>query len=87
MSKVGTTRKKTGGRKKGTPNKTTATTKAAIEYAAQAIGGQERLAAWIKEDPDNEKTFWASIYPKLLPLQVKASGTLSVMLPPGSKDV
>jgi hypothetical protein len=25
---------------------------------------------WAKEDPVNERAFWASIYPRLLPLQV-----------------
>jgi hypothetical protein len=26
--------------------------------------------AWAQEDPANERAFWATIYPKLLPLQV-----------------
>jgi hypothetical protein len=30
----------------------------------------DRLTAWAQENPDNEKAFWVSIYPKLLPLQV-----------------
>lgn len=25
---------------------------------------------WVKEDEANEKAFWTTIYPKLLPLQV-----------------
>jgi len=58
------------GRKAGTPNRTTQAAKDAIAWAAEQIGGQERLAAWIKEDPANQRLFWSQIYPKLLPLQV-----------------
>jgi hypothetical protein len=29
------------------------------------------LIAWAKEDPANERAFWASIYPKLIPVQVQ----------------
>lgn len=59
-----------GGRAKGTPNKTTRSVKEAIEYAAQGLGGADRLVAWAKEDNANERVFWGNIYPKLLPLQV-----------------
>ena len=38
------------------------------------VGGAERLAAWVQESPENEKAFWTTIYPKLLPLQVNAKG-------------
>jgi hypothetical protein len=62
------------GRPKGAKDKLGRTVKEAIEFAAQRIGGPQRLAAWIKEDPDNEKAFWTSIYPKLLPLQVTGEG-------------
>lgn len=63
--------KKTGGgSRKGVPNRVTASVKEAIEHAAKEIGGAVRLAEWAKEAPENEKVFWSSIYPKLLPLQV-----------------
>lgn len=58
------------GRPKGSPNKTTAAAKAVIEQAANELGGAERLVEWAKEDPKNEHAFWATIYPKLMPLQV-----------------
>lgn len=58
------------GRPKGSQNKTTKAAKDAIAEAAARLGGVDRLVDWAKEDPDNEKAFWASIYPKLLPLQV-----------------
>lgn len=63
-----------GGRPKGSVNKTTAAAKAVIEQAAAELGGADRLLAWAKEDPANERAFWASIYPKLLPLQVHGAG-------------
>ena len=67
-------RKTGGGSRKGIPNKATASVKEAIEFAAREVGGGERLAAWVKESPDNERVFWATIYPKLLPLHVAATG-------------
>ena len=58
------------GRPKGSPNRTTASAKEAIAQAAQGLGGTNRLISWAQEDPANERAFWATIYPKLLPLQV-----------------
>lgn len=63
-----------GGRPKGSPNKTTAAAKAVIEQAAEGLGGADRLLAWAQEAPDNEKAFWATIYPKLLPLRHEGPG-------------
>lgn len=56
------------GRPKGSKNKTTQSAKDAIAQAAEGLGGAERLQAWATEAPENEKTFWGTIYPKLLPL-------------------
>lgn len=58
------------GKPKGAISKTTRTAKEAIALAAEGLGGADRLIAWAKEDPLNERAFWASIYPKLLPVQV-----------------
>ena len=58
------------GRPKGIPNKMTTSVKDAIAKAANDLGGPERLVEWAKEDPLNERAFWTSIYPKLLPLTV-----------------
>lgn len=63
-------RPKTGGRQKGTPNKTTQLAKEAIAIAAEGLGGAERMIAWAQEDPANEKAFWTQIYPKLVPVQI-----------------
>jgi hypothetical protein len=59
-----------GGRQKGTPNKTTKAAKDAIAAAADELGGVARLVEWAREDKQNERIFWGTIYPKLLPLQV-----------------
>lgn len=58
------------GRPKGARNKTTMAAKAMIEQAAEDLGGVDRLVAWAREAPENEKAFWSTVYPKLLPLQV-----------------
>ena len=55
------------GRPKGSLNKTTTAAKDAIAQAAEGLGGAERLMAWAQEEPQNERVFWGTIYPKLLP--------------------
>lgn len=81
-----------GGRKKGIPNKVTTAAKEAIALAAEKLGGTDRLVAWAKEDPANERVFWGTIYPKLLPLQVNGNMTIRTLaqeikgLDAGSKD-
>lgn len=62
------------GRKAGVPNKTTATAKDAIIWAAEKLGGAQRIVEWVQSAPENEKVFWGQIYPKLLPLQVAGEG-------------
>ncbi|VVD96239.1 hypothetical protein PIN31009_01889 [Pandoraea iniqua] len=52
------------------PAKTTLAAKEAIALAADKLGGADRLYNWAQEDPANERVFWGTIYPKLLPLQV-----------------
>lgn len=62
------------GRPKGSQNKTTKAAKDAIAEAAEQLGGVNRLVAWAREASENEKAFWSTIYPKLLPLQVAGEG-------------
>ena len=62
------------GKPKGALSKTTKTAKEAIAAAAEALGGAEGLVKWVKEDPLNERVFWGTIYPKLLPLQLTGEG-------------
>jgi hypothetical protein len=64
--------KKTGGRQKGTPNKTTQDAKQAIEQVAAGLGGAGGMLAWAQSDPANERIFWSTIYPRILPKEIKA---------------
>lgn len=68
------------GRPKGLENKTTRAAKEAIAIAADRLGGVDRLVDWCKEDPMNERAFWTTIYPKLLPLQVSGEGGGAVVV-------
>lgn len=60
---------KVGGRQKGTPNKTTAEAKSAIEEAFEYLERQPEmgLKRWALK---NETLFYTQLFPKLLPLQV-----------------
>lgn len=58
------------GRAKGVPNKVTTAAKTVIAEAAEMLGGVQRLVDWAQENPENETKFWATIYPKLIPVQV-----------------
>jgi hypothetical protein len=62
------------GRAKGVPNKRTVEVRSVIQAAAREIGGAERLVAWIKEDPINERLFWSTMYIRLLPVRVQGTG-------------
>ena len=57
-------------RPKGSRNRTTSTVKAIIEEAVEGLGGTERLMAWVRESRENERGFWWSIFPRLLPLRM-----------------
>ena len=78
--------RKGAGRPKGSPNKVTAAAKDAIAQAAQELGGANRIVAWAREDPLNERAFWSTIYPKLLPLQVGVSGAIEINATFGGPD-
>lgn len=62
------------GRKPGVPNALTAAAKDVIQEAAERLGGVDRLVTWVKLEPANEKVWWGTIYPKLLPLQLSGEG-------------
>lgn len=55
--------RKTGGRKKGTPNRMTADAKEAIRLAAEGAGGVPALTEWARKNPDR---FWP-LYARLIP--------------------
>lgn len=56
-----------GGRRKGTPNKTTATVKAALVEAFDKLGGVPELVKWGKANPSQFYALWG----KMLPTEVK----------------
>lgn len=76
---------KTGGRKKGTPNKFTASVKAAFEEAFERMGGVEALVSWAQSEP----TEFYKLYSKLLPAEVRnnvnanVDGTISIVVNTG----
>jgi hypothetical protein len=57
---------KTGGRKPGTPNKTTQTIKAMFEEVVDRLGGPDALLTWAQAEPTE---FWKCVS-KLLPKDV-----------------
>ena len=72
------------GRKKGVPNKATASVKEALTLAMQGIGGVPALEAWAAENPTEFYKLWA----KMLPTDVKVDGDMRlgvVILPPVAK--
>lgn len=62
------------GRPKGALNRSTVAVKDAIVMVADKLGGVDRMVDWVKEDAQNERLFWGTIYPRLLPLQVAGEG-------------
>ena len=78
MSALNTPGKLPIGRPKGSPNRIQKEAKEVIAAAAAELGGMNRLVAWARQDPLNERAFWATIYPKLLPLTVNANATVTV---------
>lgn len=64
------------GRPKGAINKTTKLAKQAIAEAFDKLGGTDALIKWAQSDPDNMKVFYATIWPKIVPLQVEADGII-----------
>lgn len=63
-------RRKTGGRKLGTPNKLTAEIKTAILNAFESVGGESYLERVAKKHPQ----VFCALLGKVLPLQVTGEG-------------
>jgi UV DNA damage repair endonuclease len=61
---------KTGGRTKGTPNKTTVAVKEAFKLAFDNLGGVDALVTWAA---DNQTQFY-QLYSKLIPTEVEVAG-------------
>ena len=69
-------RQKTGGRKKGTPNKTTKAIKDMLQGALDEVGGQEYFVNLATTNP----TAFVSLIAKLLPAEINASIDANVSL-------
>ena len=63
--------RKTGGRKKGTPNKMTANAREAIEQAFEGAGGVAEFTKWAREFPTE---FYTRVFPRILPKEVELTG-------------
>lgn len=63
--------RKTGGRKKGTPNKMTANAREAIGQAFEAAGGVAAFGKWART---NQTDFYTRVFPRILPKEVELSG-------------
>lgn len=63
---------KTGGRKKGTPNKATVAVKEALVSAFNDLGGVDALTRW---GIDNQTEFY-KLWSKILPQEIRSDVTL-----------
>lgn len=70
MSKIAPTRPKTGGRQKGTPNKTTALLKDAVLKAATQAGREGGLVGYLQRQADLNPGPFIALLGKVLPLQI-----------------
>lgn len=52
-----------GGRKKGTPNKVTATIKEALTTAFEKLGGTQSLVSWGQANPTEFYKLWGKLAP------------------------
>jgi hypothetical protein len=80
MSKVGGSRPKTGGRKKGTPNKTTALLKDAILRAAENAGNDKGMVGYLTLQATLNPGPFMALLGKVLPMQITGVGDGPVKL-------
>ena len=81
---------KTGGRVAGTPNKNTASVKAALHSVYEKKGGDTALLAWAKQNEDEFYKLWG----RMLPTEVSGpdGGAIVIteikrtLVRPGNKD-
>ena len=65
---------KTGGRKKGTPNKTTALLKDAILTAAEEAGDEDGMIGYLKKQAGENPAAFMALLGRVLPLQHEGTG-------------
>ncbi len=69
-TKLKQNRQKTGGRKRGTPNKTTVAVKDAILQAFDSVGGEQYLVQVAENDPKTFCTLLARVLPSEIAVNV-----------------
>ena len=65
---------KTGGRRKGTPNKVSALLKDAVLEAAEAAGDKEGLVGYLTKQARDNPSAFLTLLGKVLPMQVTGEG-------------
>lgn len=80
MSKLEANRAKTGGRQKGTPNKTTALLKDAILQAANKAGGKDKLVGYLETQAKANPGPFLALLGKVLPMQVTGADGGALMI-------
>lgn len=70
------------GRKKGVPNKTTASVKLALTEAFKGLGGVPALLSWAKSDPSEFYKLWAKMLPQEVTVPDGSSVQAVVILAP-----
>jgi hypothetical protein len=73
-------RAKTGGRQKGTPNKTTALLKDAILKAAELAGGKDGMVGYLQKQAKGNPGPFLALLGKVLPMQVTGEDGESIKL-------
>lgn len=85
MSKIGKVgkRKKTGGRKKGTPNKISLTVKQAVIETFSNLGGIEHMTAWARKQP----TEFYRLAGRLIPTEITGQGGGPVLVTSDPQEI
>lgn len=65
-------KRENAGRPAGAPNKVTQDVREAILRVAEGLGGVDGMLSWAQSDKVNERIFWSTIYPRVLPKEIKA---------------
>ena len=65
------------GRKRGVPNKTTASVQAALTEAFERRGGVDALIKWAEEDPTEFYKLWGKLIPK--DIKAELSGNVGIV--------
>ena len=71
-------RVKTGGRKKGTPNKVRKTTLESLQNVYQQIGGDEAFADFANENPTEFYKIWSKVLPKEIHTNLEHEGSITI---------